>query len=64
MDPLNPIEGTGSRTFSFGSVWMWPIVIVAVLFVGYLCFDAWRGHRHNKWLKKRKKEARRTQGDN
>jgi len=61
MDPLNPIEATGSRTFSFDSAWMWPIVIMAALFVGYLCFDVLRSYRHNKWFKRRKEEARRNQ---
>lgn len=64
MDPLNPVDAAGSRTFSFDSAWMWPIVIVAALFVGYLCYDAWRAHLHNRWFKKRKEEeARRNRGD-
>jgi hypothetical protein len=57
MDPFNPIEGTGSRTFSFDSAWMWPIVIVAALFVGYLCYDAWMVYRRNKRLNERKERA-------
>jgi len=61
MDQLNPIEGAGSRTFSFESAWMWPIVIIAAIFVGYLCFDAWRSYLHNKWFKKRKEEALKNQ---
>ena len=60
MDPLNPANGA-LHAFSFGSAWMWPIVIIAALFVGYLCFDALRGYRHNKWFKKRKDEARKYQ---
>jgi len=61
MDPLNPIGGTASSAFSFGSAWAWPVVIVAAAFVGYLCYDVWRGHLHNKWFKKRREAARRNQ---
>lgn len=61
MDPMNPIEGAGSRTFSFDSAWMWPIVIIAALFVGYLCFDAWKAHLRNRRLNKMREEARRNQ---
>jgi hypothetical protein len=64
MDPLNPTGGAVSRVLSLDSVWMWPIVIIAVLFVGYLCFDVLRSYRHNKWFKKRKEEARKNQADN
>jgi len=63
MDPLNSAGGAASRTFSFDSAWMWPIVIIAALFVGYLCFDVVRGYLHNKWFKKRRDEARRNQRD-
>jgi hypothetical protein len=58
MDPLNPVEGAASRTFSFNSAWMWPIVIIAALFVGYLCFDALRGFLRNKRLNERREQAR------
>jgi len=61
MDPLNPSEGTGSRAFSFDSAWMWPIVIIAALFVGYLCFDAWMSYLRNRRLNKMREEARRNQ---
>lgn len=61
MDPINPAEGATSRTFSFDSAWMWPVVIVATLFVGYLCFDAWMSYRRNKRLNERKEEARRNE---
>lgn len=64
MDPLNPSGGAESRVFSFDSVWMWPIVIITALFVGYLCFDVLRSYRHDKWFKKRKEEARRNQTKN
>lgn len=64
MDPLNPIEGAESRTFGFDSAWMWPIVIVAALFVGYLCFDAWMGYRRNKRLKEWKEQARKNEESN
>ena len=64
MDPLNPAEAAGSRNFSFDSAWMWPVVIVAALFVGYLCFDAWTSYRRNKRLNERKEQARKNENSN
>jgi bacteriorhodopsin len=64
MDPLNPIETASSRNFSFNSEWMWPVVIVAALFVGYLCFDAWMSYRRQKRLNERKEEARKNEQSN
>jgi len=40
---------------------MWPIVIIAALFVGYLCFDAWRAYLRNRRLNKMREDARRNQ---
>jgi hypothetical protein len=60
MDPLSVTGGAASRAFSFDSAWMWPIVITAAVFVGYLCLDALRSYRHDKWFKRRKEEARRN----
>jgi hypothetical protein len=43
---------------------MWPIVIVAALFVGYLCYDAWMVYRRNKRLNGRKEQAGKIEKSN
>jgi hypothetical protein len=43
---------------------MWPIVIVAALFVGYLCYDAWMVYRRNKRLNGRKEQAGKNEKSN
>jgi hypothetical protein len=62
MDPLNPAEVAESRAFSFDNAWMWTVVIIAAVFVGYLCFDVLKIYLRGRRLEKRKEEARRNQG--
>jgi hypothetical protein len=40
MDPLNPAGVVAPDTLAFDGAWMWPIVIIAALFVGQLCLQA------------------------
>ena len=39
---------------------VWPFIILAVLFVGYLCFDAWRTYRQKRRIIKMREEAKKS----
>jgi Tfp pilus assembly protein PilN len=57
-----PVESNRRGRIAFvPSAWMWPIVVLAGLFVGYLFVDAWRVRQRNKRLKRLREEARRNQ---
>ena len=58
VEPLAPPELTSSRVFPFDNAWLWPVLLIAALFIGYLCFDAWVVHRRNKRMNEWRQRAK------
>jgi len=58
VDPSPDLNVGASRQFRFDDSWLWPVLILAALFVGYLCLDAWIGRQRQKrmdsWRERRK----------
>ncbi len=59
LNPLDVPDLGATEKVTFSNALLWPILIVATLFIGYLCFDAWIGHRRkkrmNEWRKRMKR---------
>ncbi len=60
MDQFDPTEDLKPRGLDLHNLAVWPIIILAAVFVGYLCFDAWRNFRQKKRIIKMREEAKRT----
>jgi len=58
IEPLATDELIGSRSFTLSIAWLWPIFLVALVFVGYLCVDAWLVNRRNRRISELKRRAR------
>jgi peptidoglycan/LPS O-acetylase OafA/YrhL len=58
IGPFSPDEMISNRTTTFSNVWLWPILLIALAFVSYLCVDAWITHRRNRRIKELKRRAR------
>ena len=54
----SPPELFSNRTFTFDNAWLWPVLLIAALFIGYLCFDAWVIHRRNKQINEWRRRAK------
>ena len=64
VDPLNPLVGVKPNRPDFNGAWLWGIAIIAALFIGYLCFDAWRVRQRNKRINKLREKAKQAQEAN
>jgi hypothetical protein len=60
MNSFDPIGDVKSGHLSLNSAWLLPFVILVVLVVGYLCFDAWRDYRKKKQFDKRRQRAKKA----
>lgn len=61
VEPMSPADLVGSRTIAFDSASntvLWPVLLVAAVFIGYLCFDAWVIHRRNKRMNEWRRRAK------
>lgn len=59
IDPTEANDLFMKRTFALDNAWLLPVLILAGLFVGYLCFDAWLIRRRNQRLNEWRRHAKR-----
>ena len=59
IEPKESTDLFATRTFAFDNAWLVPVLFLAALFVGYLCFDAWMVRRRNQRLNEWRRHAKR-----
>jgi hypothetical protein len=63
LDPLNTLDSSKPASLDLSGAWLLPVVMIAALFIGYLCFDAWRVRQRNKRINRMREKARETQDE-